>query len=202
MSRFSAENLTLPKDVTIVEVGPRDGLQNEHAVSTDIKVALINALSQTGLTRIEAGAFVSAKRVPQMADSLAVFDQIHRNLGVQYSALTPNLQGFQAAVSAQVDHVAIFASCSEGFSQHNIHCSIAESLARFQPVVTQAKQLNIPCGVIFLPSLIALTMAQPRPAKWLRLLLRYISWAALRSHLAIPLAQARHVKSPPCSMQS
>ncbi|ELC9580830.1 TPA: hydroxymethylglutaryl-CoA lyase [Vibrio vulnificus] len=144
MRRFSAENLTLPKHVTIVEVGPRDGLQNEHAVSTDSKVALINALSQTGLTRIEVGAFVSAKRVPQMADSLAVFEQIHRSLGVQYSALTPNLQGFQAAVSAQVDHVAVFASCSEGFSQHNIHCSIAESLERFQPVMTQAKQLNIP----------------------------------------------------------
>lgn len=101
MKRFSAENLTLPKHVTIVEVGPRDGLQNEHAVSTDNKVALINALSQTGLTRIEVGAFVSAKRVPQMADSLAVFEQIHRSLGVQYSALTPNLQGFQAAVSAK-----------------------------------------------------------------------------------------------------
>lgn len=144
MNRFTSSSSTLPKQVTIVEVGPRDGLQNERPVSVAAKVALVNALSGTGLSRIEVGAFVSPKRVPSMADSAAVFAQIERSPQVQYAALTPNVQGFQAAVSAQVDHVAIFASCSEGFSQHNIHCSIAESLDRFQPVLAQAKQLNIP----------------------------------------------------------
>lgn len=129
----------LPKAVRIVEVGPRDGLQNEQAVSLEAKVALVNALADAGLTTIETGSFVSPKWVPQMADSAAVFQGIARKAGVRYTALTPNLQGYQAAIAAGADEVAIFGAASEAFSQKNINCSIAESLARFEPIMAQAK---------------------------------------------------------------
>lgn len=130
---------SFPKAVRIVEVGPRDGLQNEKTVSLEDKIALVNALADAGLRTIETGSFVSPKWVPQMADSAAVFQGISRKAGVCYSALTPNLQGYQAALAAGADEVAIFGAASEAFSQKNINCSIAESLQRFAPVMAQAK---------------------------------------------------------------
>ncbi|WP_278878300.1 hydroxymethylglutaryl-CoA lyase [Paracoccus yeei] len=135
----------MPEPVTIYEVGPRDGLQNEPGfVATETKVALIDLLSDTGLTRIEAASFVSPKWVPQMADAAEVMAAIHRRPGIRYAALTPNMQGFQAAQAARADEVAIFASASEGFSRRNINCSIAESLARFEPVAQAARAAGIP----------------------------------------------------------
>lgn len=136
--------MSIPTAVRIVEVGPRDGLQNEQTVSTAAKVALINALSQTGLVNIEAGSFVSPKWVPQMADSADVMAQINRQAGVTYSVLTPNLKGFELALAAGADEVAIFGAASEAFSLKNINCSIAESLERFAPVMEAAKAANIP----------------------------------------------------------
>ncbi|WP_299013105.1 hydroxymethylglutaryl-CoA lyase [uncultured Photobacterium sp.] len=135
---------SFPKKVTIVEVGARDGLQNEAQVSTASKVEFINQLSMSGLRHIEAGSFVSPKWVPQMADSLEVMRQIQRKNGVTYSALTPNIKGFELALAAGAEEVAIFGSSSEGFSQHNINCSVAESLKRFEPLMFLAKQHNIP----------------------------------------------------------
>ena len=130
--------------VTVVEVGARDGLQNEpKTISTSDKVRLINDLSDTGLKHIEAGSFVSPRWVPQMADSHDIFQRIDRKKGVIYSALTPNLKGFDAAVLAKVDQVAIFAAASESFSQKNINCSIAESIERFKPLISHAKNNNI-----------------------------------------------------------
>ncbi|KAK6168109.1 hypothetical protein SNE40_022002 [Patella caerulea] len=135
----------LPSFVKIVEVGPRDGLQNEkEIVPTDVKVEFINRLSDTGLSVIEVTSFVSPKWVPQMSDHKEVLDRIQRKSGVIFSALTPNIQGFQAAVSAKADEVAIFGAASESFSKKNINCSIEESLNRFQQVTQAAKQSNIP----------------------------------------------------------
>ncbi|MFC3280538.1 hydroxymethylglutaryl-CoA lyase [Pseudidiomarina halophila] len=129
--------------VKIVEVGPRDGLQNEQAVTLAAKIQLVDDLSAAGLGYIETGSFVSPKWVPQMADSADVFAAIERRSGVTYAALTPNLKGFEAARAAGADEVAIFGAASEGFSQKNINCSIAESLARFEPVIEAAQQANI-----------------------------------------------------------
>lgn len=136
--------LDVPLSVSIVEVGPRDGLQNEkQPLSAEQKVRLVNALSDTGLTRIEAGSFVSPRWVPQMANSDEVFAKITRKDGVSYSALTPNMRGYEAAMLANVDEVAIFGAASETFSQKNINCSIEESIARFTPIVEAAKIANI-----------------------------------------------------------
>ena len=130
--------------VRIVEVGPRDGLQNEsRTVSTEVKIELIERLADAGLKSIEASAFVSPKWVPQMADHAAVMRGITRTPGVIYSALTPNLKGFEAALEAGVDEVAVFASASEAFSQKNINCSIGESFERFEPVLQAARAANI-----------------------------------------------------------
>jgi len=127
------------KDVIVYEVGPRDGLQNEAGiVPIKHKIALINLLSETGLRYIEATSFVSPKWVPQMADATDVMAGITRKHGVTYAALTPNMKGLEAAISAGVDEVAIFGSASESFSQKNINCSIAESLERFAPVAKAA----------------------------------------------------------------
>ncbi|CAM3107824.1 hydroxymethylglutaryl-CoA lyase [Vibrio neptunius] len=134
----------LPESIKIVEVGPRDGLQNEQAVSTEAKVALINQLSCCGLTHIEAGSFVSPKWVPQMADSLEVMATITRASNVKYAALTPNMRGFEQAIEANADEVAVFTSSSQGFCQKNINCSIEESLERFRPLVAEAKDKGIP----------------------------------------------------------
>lgn len=136
--------MTLPSKVKIVEVGARDGLQNESPVSTSTKVRLINLLSDTGLTHIEAGSFVSPKWVPQMADSKAVMQAISRRSDITYSALVPNVRGFEQALEAGANQIAIFTSCSEGFCEHNINCSIAESLSRFESVMEQAAKHNIP----------------------------------------------------------
>ncbi len=134
----------IPDFVKIVEVGPRDGLQNEaHAVSVAARVALIDALSATGLPVIEAGSFVSPKWVPRMAGSAEVLAAINRKPGVSYSVLVPNMQGMLAAAGSDIDEVAIFASASETFSQKNINCSIAESLERFAPVAEHARQRGL-----------------------------------------------------------
>lgn len=131
--------------VEIVEMAPRDGLQNEaRFIATPAKIALVDALSQAGFARIEVASFVSPKWVPQMADGAAVLAGITRRPGTRYAALTPNLQGFRAALAAGVDEVAIFASASEGFSRANLNCTIAESLARFAPVVEAAQAALLP----------------------------------------------------------
>jgi len=135
----------LPKSVKVVEVGPRDGLQNEsEIVPLAAKVALVEQLADAGCSVIETGSFVSPKWVPQMADSAAVFQQIKRKTKVRYTALTPNLRGLEAAIEAQVDEVAIFGAASEAFSQKNINCSIAESLERFLPVIELAQKHHLP----------------------------------------------------------
>ncbi|MBC3764622.1 hydroxymethylglutaryl-CoA lyase [Neptunicella marina] len=132
--------MSYPEFVKIVEVGPRDGLQNEKAlIDLSHKVALVNQLADAGFNVVETGSFVSPKWVPQMADSSAVFTGIERKAGVTYSALTPNLKGFDAAIEAGADEVAIFGAASESFTHKNINCSIAESLERFAPVVAAAK---------------------------------------------------------------
>ena len=131
--------MTVPARVRVVEVGPRDGLQNEAAtVSVEAKVALVEALADAGLTTIEAGSFVSPKWVPQMADTAAVLARIRRRPGVSYPVLVPNLRGLHAALAAGAEEVAVFAAASEIFSQRNINCAIAESLDRFAPVVAEA----------------------------------------------------------------
>ncbi|MDX2321558.1 MAG: hydroxymethylglutaryl-CoA lyase [Moritella sp.] len=134
----------LPDKVKIVEVGPRDGLQNEIEISLSDKMSLVNMLSHTGLTMIESGSFVSPKWVPQMANSSELFKRIKRNHKVTYSALTPNLIGLNAAIAANVDEIAIFGSASESFSRKNINCSITESLRQFEPVVKQALAAGLP----------------------------------------------------------
>ena len=137
--------MTLPTHVKIVEVGPRDGLQNEaQVVPTTVKIELIKRLAEAGLRAIEATAFVSPKWVPQMADNAAVMQGIRRHPAAVYPVLTPNLQGFDAAIQAGATEVAIFGAASESFSRKNINCSIAESLKRFEPVVSAASALEIP----------------------------------------------------------
>jgi hydroxymethylglutaryl-CoA lyase len=132
--------MLLPEKVRMVEVGPRDGLQNETApIPIADKVRLVDDLTAAGLSYIEVGSFVSPKWVPQMAGSAQVFAQIHRNPATTYAALTPNLQGFEAALAAGVKEVAIFAAASETFSQRNINCSINQSLERFAPVMEAAR---------------------------------------------------------------
>jgi hydroxymethylglutaryl-CoA lyase len=131
-------------DVTVCDVGPRDGLQNEPGeVPTAVKVELIERLADAGLPAVEATAFVSPKWIPQMADHTEVLERIRRKPGVSYPVLTPNLKGFEAARAAGAAEVAIFGAASESFSRKNINCSIAESLERFRPVVEAAKKENI-----------------------------------------------------------
>jgi hydroxymethylglutaryl-CoA lyase len=133
--------MRLPKQVRMVEVGPRDGLQNEtQSVPAATKIALIEQLAEAGLAVIEAGSFVSPKWIPQMADTAGVLAGLKRKPGVAYPVLVPNMKGFEAARGAGVDEIAIFGAASEKFSQRNINCSIAESLERFAPVAAAAKQ--------------------------------------------------------------
>jgi hydroxymethylglutaryl-CoA lyase len=133
------------RDVEIVEVGPRDGLQNEaRPIPTADKIALIDLLSRAGFARIEAASFVSPKWVPQMADGAAVLAGIARAPGVRYAALTPNMKGYEAARAAGADEVAIFGSASEGFSKANINATIAESLDRFRPIAERARAEGVP----------------------------------------------------------
>jgi hydroxymethylglutaryl-CoA lyase len=140
--------MRLPSYVKIVEVGPRDGLQNEkQTVPADVKIELVHRLQAAGLTEIEVTSYVSPKWVPQMADNAEVMAGIKRKNIVRYSVLTPNLQGFNAAVASDKDfwpqEIVVFAAASEAFSQRNINCSIAESIERFRPVVVAAKVKNI-----------------------------------------------------------
>ena len=133
-----------PSKVKLVDVGPRDGLQNEKApVPAEVKVGLVHRLQEAGLSEIEVTSFVSPKWVPQMADAVEVMAGITRKPGVRYSVLTPNMKGFEASVTSRPDEVVVFAAASEAFSQRNINCSIAESIERFRPVVEAAKTLGI-----------------------------------------------------------
>ncbi|MHA7872306.1 MAG: hydroxymethylglutaryl-CoA lyase [Hyphococcus sp.] len=134
----------MTQHISLVEVGPRDGLQNEkQTIDVAAKVDLVERLARAGLKTVEAGAFVSPKWVPQMAASDAVMAQIDRLPGVSYPVLTPNMKGYEGARAANADTVAVFAAASEAFSQKNINCSIEESLARFQPVIEAAKADNV-----------------------------------------------------------
>jgi hydroxymethylglutaryl-CoA lyase len=136
--------VTLPASVKIVEVGPRDGLQNEKAfVPTDVKIALVDRLTRAGFRNIESASFVSPKWVPQMADGADVMAGIERRAGTVYSVLTPNLKGFEGAIAARADEVVIFGAASEAFSQRNINCGIAESIARFEPVARAAQEAGV-----------------------------------------------------------
>ena len=135
---------SLPSRVTIVDVGPRDGLQNEkQPVDTAHKVELVHRLQAAGLREIEVTSYVSPKWVPQMADNAAVMAGITRQPGVRYSALTPNMKGYEAAVAAKPDEIVVFGAASEAFSQRNINCSIAESIERFASVVEVARAAGI-----------------------------------------------------------
>ena len=136
--------MTLPKQVKLVDVGPRDGLQNEkETVPAAIKVALVHRLQEAGLKEIEVTSFVSPKWVPQMADNAEVMAGIERKKGVRYSVLTPNLKGFEAALASKPDEIVVFGAASELFSQRNINCSIDESIERFRPVVAAARAAGI-----------------------------------------------------------
>ncbi len=134
----------IAKKIQIVEVGPRDGLQNEKVwVETETKIALIEKLADAGLTKIEATSFVSPKWVPQMKDAFVVLSGIERRPGVTYPVLTPNLKGFERALEAGVTEVAVFGAASESFSQKNINCSISESVERFRPVIEAAQKNSV-----------------------------------------------------------
>lgn len=127
--------------IKIVEVGPRDGLQSEpYTIPTSIKLELIDRLGQAGLTTIETTSFVSDRAIPQLSDAEAVYAQLNRREGVDYPALVPNERGYERARAAGIDHIAIFTAASEAFNQHNINCSIEESMARFAPVVARARE--------------------------------------------------------------
>ncbi|BAF87994.1 hydroxymethylglutaryl-CoA lyase [Azorhizobium caulinodans ORS 571] len=136
--------MAFPADVRVVEVGPRDGLQNEATLVPEaVKVDLIARLAAAGLRTIEAGSFVAPKWVPQMAGSAEVLKAAPRRPGVSYPVLVPNMKGFEAALAAGAQEVAVFAAASEAFSQKNINCSIAESLARFAPVMEAARAAGV-----------------------------------------------------------
>ena len=136
--------MKLPARVKLVDVGPRDGLQNEkQPVPAEVKIHLVHMLQDAGLTEIEVTSFVSPKWVPQMADNAQVMAGIHRKPGVRYSVLTPNMKGLEAALASRPDEIVVFGAASEAFSQRNINCSIAESIERFAPVVEAARAKNI-----------------------------------------------------------
>ena len=136
--------MNLPRRVKLIDVGPRDGLQNEkQPVPAAVKVELVHRLQAAGLKEIEVTSFVSPKWVPQMADNAEVMAGIHRQPDVRYSVLTPNLQGFEAALKTKPDEIVVFGAASEAFSQKNINCSIAESIERFAPVVKAARDAGI-----------------------------------------------------------
>lgn len=136
--------MPLPQQVTLIEVGPRDGLQNElHFVPSEYKIKWINALSKSGLTHIEVTSFVSAKAIPQLSDNQLVFEGIQKATGIEYSALVPNIQGLKHALAAQVGHIAVFTAASDTFNQRNINCSIKESIERCRLVISEAKQHHL-----------------------------------------------------------
>jgi hydroxymethylglutaryl-CoA lyase len=133
-----------PKKITITEVGPRDGLQNEKTlVPLETKRELIHLLNQTGLQQIETTSFVSHKSIPQLADGEALFQSIEKTPNISYSALVPNERGLERALAVGVKHIALFTAASEAFNEHNIHCSIADSIERFKPIMRIAKEQNL-----------------------------------------------------------
>ncbi len=135
---------SLPPRVTVYEVGPRDGLQNEaETLAASVKVEFVDRLTESGLPAIEVGSFVSAKAVPQLADTEEVFRRIHRASGTRYPALVPNLRGLERAVEAGVREIAVFTAASETFNRHNIHAGVDESIERFRPVVSRAREEKI-----------------------------------------------------------
>ena len=136
--------MTIPSTVTLIDVGPRDGLQNEkQPVSAAVKIGLVHRLQAAGLRNIEVTSFVSPKWVPQLADNAEVMAGLQRQSGVRYSVLTPNMQGLEAALSSRPDEIVVFGAASEAFSQKNINCSIAQSMERFAPVVAAARAAGI-----------------------------------------------------------
>ena len=136
--------MTMPSKVKLVDVGPRDGLQNEkQPVPAAVKIELVHRLQDAGLKHIEVTSFVSPKWVPQMADNAEVMAGIQRRADVQYSVLTPNLKGFEASLASNPDEIVVFGAASEAFSQKNINCSIAESIERFAPVVAAAREAGV-----------------------------------------------------------
>ena len=136
--------MTIPSTVTLIDVGPRDGLQNEkQPVSAAVKIGLVHRLQAVGLRNIEVTSFVSPKWVPQMADNAEVMAGLQRQSGVRYSVLTPNMQGLEAALPSRPDEIVVFGAASEAFSQKNINCSIAQSMERFAPVVAAARAAGI-----------------------------------------------------------
>ncbi|WP_374428763.1 hydroxymethylglutaryl-CoA lyase [Ideonella dechloratans] len=144
MSTTAVSTAHLPTRVTLVEVGPRDGLQNEkQTVPAATKIELVHRLQAAGLREIEVTSFVSPKWVPQMADNAEVMAGVQRQAGVRYSVLTPNLKGWEAAAATQPDEIVVFGAASEAFSQKNINCSIAESIERFAPVVAAARAAGV-----------------------------------------------------------
>ena len=193
--------MSLPEQVRLVEVGPRDGLQNEQQpISVADKVRLVDDLSAAGLSYIEVGSFVSPKWVPQMAGSAEVFAQIQRKAGVTYAALTPNMKGLEAAIEAGVKEVAVFGAASEAFSQKNINCSIAESLARFAPLMEAAREQDIRVRgyvscVLGCPTRVM--YRQPRSPKWPA---SCMPWAATRFPWATPSAPAHRARPARCSI--
>lgn len=137
-------SIRLPRRVRIVEVGPRDGLQNESKpIDTAVKLAMVHDLVAAGITSIEVTAFVSPKWVPQLADASRLMNQLQKKPGVVYSVLVPNMKGFHAAMETAVDHIAVFAAATETFSKRNVNCSIQESLDRFEQVITNAKRRGV-----------------------------------------------------------
>ena len=141
---MTTTNAKLPSSVRLVEVGPRDGLQNEKTmVPTKVKVELIDRLTDAGFRSIEATSFVSPKWVPQLADAADVMSRIRREPGVRYPVLTPNMKGFEAALAAKADEVAVFVAASETFSNKNINCGIAESLERARPIFIAAEASGV-----------------------------------------------------------
>ena len=184
--------MNTPGYVKVVEVGPRDGLQNEkEIVPTEVKVALVDRLTEAGFVNIEAASFVSPKWVPQMADSADVMARIQRRPGTLYSALTPNMKGFEAAVEAGADEVVIFGAASEAFSQKNINCSIAESIARFAPVAAAARNAACACAPASRARWAVPTRARCRCRPWWTWCAACANWAATRSISPTPSVWAR-----------
>ncbi|MDQ5858461.1 MAG: hydroxymethylglutaryl-CoA lyase, partial [Acidobacteriota bacterium] len=141
---YPFERPTLPQRVTVYEVGPRDGLQNEpEALSVEDRAQFVDLLTETGLPAIEVGSFVSPSAIPQLARTEEVFGRIHPASGVRYPALVPNMRGLERAMAAGVREIAVFTAASETFNQHNIHAGIDESIERFQPVVALAAEEGI-----------------------------------------------------------
>ena len=184
--------MTLPSAVRIVEVGPRDGLQNEPTpVSVQARIALIEGLVDAGVRTVEAGSFVSPKWVPQMADTAAVLAGIKRKAGVRYPVLVPNLQGLEAAEAAGAKDISIFAAASESFSKKNINCSIAESLDRFPRSLRARWSRSGGCAAMSHACSAVPTKARSRPKPSPASRRPSSSWAARRFPSATPSAPAR-----------